>query len=71
MLDVITSPVHLKLKYYNLQEESVTINVDLEEAKKIYQALYKDHWEGIAMEIGMSSLTGHLSTLDIHPTKSG
>lgn len=35
MLDVRGSLVHLKLKCYNLQEELVTINADLEEAKEI------------------------------------
>lgn len=34
MLDVVTSMVHLKLKYHNLQKELITINVDLEGEKR-------------------------------------
>lgn len=39
VLDVVASLVHLKVKYHNLKGELVTINGDLEGAKKIYQAL--------------------------------
>lgn len=39
MVDDATSPVHLKLKYHNLQGGYITINVNLKEEKSIYQAL--------------------------------
>lgn len=42
MLDVVSSLVHLKLKYKNLHEELVTIDADIEVEKKIYQDLQKD-----------------------------
>lgn len=39
MLDVVASLVHPKLKYHNLQGDSITINFDLKGEKRIYQAL--------------------------------
>lgn len=65
MLDVVTPMVHLKLKYHNLQEELITINVDLEGAKRIYQALQKDQEEYMAMEINVASLTSQLGRIGI------
>lgn len=47
-LDDVASLVHLKLKYHNLQGEPITVNVDLEGEKIIYQALQQDQWEGKA-----------------------
>lgn len=39
MVDNAKSPVHLKLKYHNIQGGYITINVNLKEEKRIYQAL--------------------------------
>lgn len=36
-LDGVVSPIHLKLKFHNLHDEPVTINVDLVRAKRTYQ----------------------------------
>lgn len=49
ILDVGASSVYLKLKYHNLQGESVTINVNLKGAKRIYKALQQYQGEGVAM----------------------
>lgn len=38
-LDIVASPVHLKLKFHNLHGEPVIINVNLEGEKLIYHAL--------------------------------
>lgn len=41
-LNFVASPIHLKLKYHNLQGDPITIKVDLEWEKRIYQALQRD-----------------------------
>lgn len=41
-LDIIASLVHFKMKYHNVHDEPITINVELTEAKGIYQALQQD-----------------------------
>ncbi|KAI5447423.1 hypothetical protein KIW84_015036, partial [Lathyrus oleraceus] len=51
ILDIVASPVHLKLGYHNLQGELTTIKDDLEGVKRIHQALHKDRGEGIAKRI--------------------
>lgn len=71
MLDVITSLVHLKIKYHNLLRKLETINADLEGEKRIYMALHKDKGEGIAMELNVISLIQQLNRMGIHPPKSG
>lgn len=38
-LDVVASLVHLKLKYHNVLDEPVTINVDLFGVKRIHKTL--------------------------------
>lgn len=53
----MNSPVNLKLKLYNLRGEPITINVDLEGAKRIYQALQQDQRKSKIMEIITASLT--------------
>lgn len=55
-LDIVVSPVHLKLKYQNLHREPVILRADLEVAKKIHHALQKDQEEGLNMEINMTFL---------------
>lgn len=54
-IDTIASLFHVKLKFHNLHGESITINVDLVEAKRINQALQQDQkeWECITMEINV------------------
>lgn len=47
-LDVVASPVHLYLKFHNLHDERVSINADLEGAKRIYQALQQNKGESKA-----------------------
>lgn len=41
-LDIIASLVHFKMKYHNIYDEPIAINVELTEAKGIYQALQHD-----------------------------
>lgn len=62
--------MHLKLKYHNLQGESVTINIDLEGEKIIYQALQKDQGEDAAKEVSVASMTGQLDMMGNCPLLS-
>lgn len=41
-LDVVTSSVHLKVAYDNEKIVSVTVNADLQEARRIRRAIYKN-----------------------------
>lgn len=70
-LDALTLSTHLKLKHYNLQGDPVTINVNLEGEKRIYQALQRDQGEGKLMEINMTSIIGQLRSMSIYPPRSG
>lgn len=71
MMDIVASLVYLKHKYHNIQGESFTINSDLEGQQRIYQALQKDQGEGVSIKINITSLTGHISMMGIHPLISG
>lgn len=71
ILEVVASPVHLKLKFQNLHNEPITVNVYLQEAKRIYQLLQQDQGEYDAMEINVASLLGQLRGMNIQPLKSG
>lgn len=64
-LDIVASSVRLKLKLYNLHGEPVTINDDLEGAKRIYQELRQDQGKYKAIENNMSSLAGQLRSMNI------
>lgn len=44
-LDIVVSPVHLKMKYNNIHDELVMINIDLYGGKRIYKALEQDQKE--------------------------
>lgn len=56
VLDVVPSPVHLKLKYHNLHEESAVLCTNLEAAKKIHHVLLRDQEKGTTKEINKTSL---------------
>lgn len=71
MLYVVSSLVYLKLKYHNLQGDSTTNNVNLNEEKIINQALQKDKGDGIIMELNVTSLIRQLNMMDINPLRSG
>lgn len=66
MLNVVASPMHLKLKYQNLQGEMATIKADIDGKKRIYQALQKDQGEGVAMDINVASFP-RTKTTSAHP----
>lgn len=69
MQDIMASSVHLKIKYHNLHGEPTIINIYIEGAKIIYQALQRDQGEGIAMEINMASLSSKLRDMNILPPR--
>lgn len=52
-MDIVAFPMHLKIKYHNLQKEPNTLNADLEGAKIMYQVLQRYKGKGVAMEINM------------------
>lgn len=59
-VDVIECPIHVKINFKNLHDESIMVNNDLIRAKRIYQASKEDHMEGECkvMEINITSLIG-------------
>lgn len=67
MLDVVASPIHLKIKYHNLQRELVTINVDLEGEKRVYQDLHKISG-GRRGHGDQCSFPHHSAQQDVHPS---
>lgn len=44
-LDVVTSLLHLKLKFHNLHNEPITVDEDLIGAKRIYNAFQQNQKE--------------------------
>lgn len=71
VLDVVTSPMHLKLKYHNLHKELVVLCTYLDMAKKIHHALQKDHGNNMTMEINMISLNYQLKNMNLHTSQRG
>lgn len=64
-IDAVASPVHLKLKYYNVHDELVKICANLFGTKRIHKALLcgqkKDM--GKAIEINIASFIMHLRNM--------
>lgn len=69
-LDVVVSPVYLKLKFHNLHGEPPTVNTNIEAAKMIYQAFHQDQIGSKAMETYVAYLIGQLRSMDIQPPRS-
>lgn len=69
MLDMKSSPFHLKLKYHNFHEDSMTICVDLYGTRRIHNALHCDQKEDgeKAMEINVASLVMSLRDMVVNP----
>lgn len=69
-LDVVASPIQLKLKYHNVHDKSVIININILGEKWIYKALQQHQKEGEAkaMEINVSSLIKQLKDMAIQPS---
>lgn len=72
MMDVMASPIHLKLKYHNFHNEPITIYGDLSGARRIHKDLQRDQNgkdNEKVMEINMASLTKQLKEMKIKPLK--
>lgn len=64
-IDAVASPIHLKLKYYNVHDELVTICANLFGTKRIHKALQCDQNNdmGKAMEINIASFIMQLRNM--------
>lgn len=67
-LDMLASPVHLKLKFQNLYSELVTINVNLTRSNKIYQACNMIENKESVMQRDKSSFPHQTTKEHEHPT---
>lgn len=68
-LNVMGSPIHLKLKFHNRQGGPITVKTGLSGAKRIYRALKHDQKEEEckSMNISITSLIGQLRDMNIFP----
>lgn len=66
-LDAMATPIHLKLKYHKVHDESVTICTGLSREKMIYKALQQDQKQGQfkAMEIIVAFLIMQLRDIAV------
>lgn len=61
------SSLHLKIKYHNVYDETITISADLFEAKKNYNTMQQDQKEGDgkAMKTNVASMIKKLKDMAI------
>lgn len=70
-LDIVASPIYLKLKYRNLHGDPTVLCVVLEASKRIHHVMPKDQVEAKTIEINVISLIYQLQNMNLHTLQRG